>query len=473
VPIVLAPAGSAKPPAVAAFTICVQDTAGSPSCTGTAKSSFAGNTQSTIQLSVINSNSSTVSLASADIVVPDQLKVEQGTAAPSKYVSTSGQHILFSGINLPKGKSFTATFAADVACGGTFDWSMSQVATDGSGTSFTYTATPTTTTTIQTACHLAFVAQPTDTKTGDTIVNRLPQADQSVTVGLFDNDGNPLGSCPVGYGTDCKVNVASIQPGVTGTTTRSLAGGGPLASFDDLTITNTALATQYNLTATGVGGFAPTVESASFLIAKDVTPATCSQGNCSKNQQRLDGDNLTPSFVDVQGVTNFNFMTLAPFTFGAVPDGCTGRKDLGVAGFAESDGRSGTVSTLTINFYVNMDNLKANYGANTGQQFVPICVGARPVDSNGVAHDCDDASFPSTPWTGDEINKTTGKFTGKTAPAVCNADGYYWGIIGSYQDKLPGSNPIVTSWNGQNIGGQNYRDFVMSVPPGWDYRGGP
>jgi hypothetical protein len=320
-------------------------------------------------------------------------------------------------------------------------------------------------------------------------VNRLPQTDQSVTVGLFDNNGDPLGACPVGYEDGCSVDVASKPDGVAGTTTQPLVGG-DLASFDDLSITNSALATQYNLTASGHGGFAdlttpssvPGATSSSFLIAQTVTGLNCADainGNgksCSTNGiQKLSG-NGADSFVDLTSSDGFNFMTLSPFTLTHTPDGCAGLaglKPIGVTGFAESDSRRPSSGTLTIRYYVNKDLLSARYGKNVGNQFVPMCVGARPVDSAGLIHDCNDPTYTSTPWQGDGIT-TGGKFTGKPAYAVCDADGYYWGIISSYQDKLDATaNPTVTNWGGTQILGDNYRFFDMSIPPGWDWRSGP
>jgi hypothetical protein len=480
--VLLVPAGGAKPPPVTNFDLCVQNaTSGTPapacSATGSA-SSFAGNSIAKIQLTVTNDRTSTVSLGSADVNVPPQLKVVPGSGLPASNVGTLDQTIQIRNISLNKGQSFVATFNVDVACGGTGAWtSLSQSAfnsTDGSGTSFGLLTASSTglSSSITTACHLAFVDQPTDTASGQPIADGGASQGGPVTVGLFDNDGNAMTSCPVGYST-CSVDVDSTPTGVTGTTTQPLSGTGFLASFGNLSITNTALATQYNLTASGDGSFAPQVTSGSFLIATTVHGLTCSGGTCSQSQQQLDGPGLTSSFVDVQGVTNFDFMTLSPYTLGQVPNGCIGRKDLGVAGYAESDGRSGRIGTLTINFYVNYDNIKARYGANTGQQFIPICVGARPVDSNGVVHDCNDSGFVSTGWVGDEINSSTGRFTGKTATAVCNADGYYWGIIGSFQDKITAGNPVVSAWSGTTVSGVNYRKFTMSIPPEWDWRSGP
>jgi len=499
VPVFLAPAGSAKPTPTANFEICVQNaTSGPPapacSLTGSA-SAFTGNLVSTIQVTITNDRSSTVSLGSANIAVPSELKVIPDSGSPASNVTASTtQTVAVRNISLNKGQSFVARFKVGTACGGSADWSVGQqafTATDGTGTTFGLVTGSSTglQSTISTMCHLAFVQQPTDTTTGATIVNRLPQDDQSVTVRLFNNDGDPLGACPAGYESGCSVDVGSPQGAVAGTTTQPLVGGS-VASFTDLSITNSALATQYNLTASGHGGFAdlttpfsvPGATSSSFLIAQTVTGLTCADAtngngkNCSTNGAKEVSGAGAPSYVDLTSSDGFNFMTLSPFTLTHTPDGCSGLAGLqpiGVTGFAESDSRRPSSGTLTIRYYVNKDLLSARYGKNVGNQFVPMCVGARPVDGAGVIHDCNDPTYTSSPWLGDGLT-AGGKFTGKPAYAVCDTtDGYYWGIISSYQDKLAASNPIVTNWGGTQIGGDNYRFFDMTIPPGWDWRSGP
>jgi hypothetical protein len=496
VSVLLVPAGGAKPPPVTSFEICVQNAATAtpaPACSavGTA-SDFTGNTTVTVKLTITNDRASTASIGSANIAVPPELKVIDGSGSPAANVDTShGQTIQVRNISLNKGQSFVANFNVGVACGGTGVWTPASqqafTSTNGTGTTFglldgSSTGLPSN---ISTQCHLAFVQQPTDTTSGHAIVNRLAQPDQSVTVGLFKNNGDPLGACPAGYESGCSVDVASSPSGVAGSTTQPLVGGG-VASFADLSITNSALATQYNLTAIGHGGFAPLTTSlpspgatsSSFLIADTVTSLSCPGSSCTtgNGHQVLNGGTLGQSWVDVTSSTGFNFMTVSPFTLSTrenPPAGCAGIKSFPVTGFAESDNRQEGSGTLTIRYYVNKDLLSATYGKNVGNQFIPMCVGARPVDlSSGTIHDCNDPTYPSTAWKGDGI--TGGKFNGKPADAICDDDGYYYGIISSYQDKLDATaNPTVTNWGGTQIGGDNYRFFDMSIPPGWDWRSGP
>jgi hypothetical protein len=489
VPILLAPAGSAKPSPKTDFEICVQNATGgvvSPDCSAAGtSSSFAGKSSATIQLSVINDPASTTQLTAATITVPPQLRVIANTATPTKYVSSSGQTISFSGLNLPGGKSFTATFQVNVACGGTADWSSQPQV---SGNSFQYQNTKSTgvPSEIHTACHLGFFKQPTDTQNASSpplvpphfIRDAGASSGDPVQIVLFNETGGQIG-CPTGW-DNCSVTVGKAQSTGTlnGTVTKQLSA----ASFGDLTMEiGTDLADQFNLTATAVDAFAPPVLSSSFLVAQTVAGLSCndaSNGNgksCTTNGIQKVSGNGADSFVDLTSSDGFNFMTLSPFTLAnrTLPTGCAGLpvdKPLGITGFAESDSRRPGSGTLTIRYYVNKDLLSARYGKNVGNQFVPMCVGARPVDSEGVIHDCDSTHLG---WQGDGIT-SQGKFTGAPAYAICDADGYYYGIISSYQDKLDATaNPTVTNWGGTQIGGNNYRFFDMSIPPGWDWRSGP
>ena len=486
--ILLVQAGSAARPPVTKFEICIQDSSGSPACGGTASSVLPGNSTVALKLSVENDGTSTTSIGSANINVPTQLLVVSGSGAPSSNVTTSGQQIRIRGVKIQPGKSFVATINVNVACGGQFSWPAQQAASGDNlaGTSFAYQPDSSTgvSTSITTACHLAFVTQPTDTTTGAKIADSGASTGGPIKVGLFNGatgTASPMTSCPVGYLT-CSVDINRVLPDGTFTNgadalMQPLTGSPFVATFSNLSIAIANTPEQFRLTAATHDTFAPLVNSGSFLIADEVSPVSCTSGQCSLSQKQLKHTGLADSFADLVGVQNFGFMTLSPFTLNTVPQGCTGRLDLGVTGFAESDSRNGGSGSMTIRFYVNHDILQARYGKNVGQQFIEICAGGRPVDTaTGVIHECTDPGYDvvggnTHGWVGDEVK--AGKFTGKPIKAVCNADGYYWGILGSYQDKLPTGNPVVTGWGGQNIGGDNYRFFDINVPAGWDWRSGP
>ena len=488
--VLLVPTGGATRPPMTKFEICVQNaTTNLPTCGGVATSTFDGNTVATVNVAVENDGSSTTALQSANINVPDQLKVVSGSGLPTDNVTVSGQQIQVRGIKVQPGKSFTASFQVDVACGGQFPWPAQQAASGDNltGTPFDYQSgsstgvTTSITTTATIGCHLGFVTQPTDTATESTITDVGASKGGPIKVGLFvGTSTTPMTTCPVGYAT-CSVDIDSAPVGVN-TETQPLDSS-LVASFSDLSISipSSDVADQFNLVASGHGSFAPAVTSSSFLIAQTVTALQCPGNSCTtgSGHQVVSGSNLNlaDSFVDVSSSNGFTFMTLSPFTLvNAQPHaGCQGLQPLNVTGFAESDSRLPGSGTLAIRYYVNKDILSARYGKNVGNQFAPMCVGARPVDTvTGAIHDCSDQGpWNNGPWLGDGIT-STGKFTGKSALAVCDTDGYYWGIISSYQDKLDATaNPTVTNWGGTQINGDNYRFFDMSIPPGWDWRSGP
>jgi hypothetical protein len=501
--ILLVQAGSAARPPVTKFEICVQNATNgtpTPTCGGAATSVFDGNTVATLNVSVENDGTSTTAIQSANINLPSQLIGVATSGSPSDNVTVSAsnlQVVQIRGVKIQPGKSFVATFQVDVACGGQFSWDASEAASGDNltGTPFGYQTSPSSTgvstsitTNATTGCHLGFAAQPTDTKTGSKIWDAGASQGGPIKVGLFlGTSTTPMTSCPVGYST-CGVNIDS-PAGLSGTTTQPLSSS-LVASFPDLSLTIPAdhVADQFNLEAIGdPGPFAPPVTSSSFLVAQNVAGFDCTGNSCTlpPGHAKVSGSNLTDSFVDVGTSAGFTFMTLSPFTVGTTPLGCTGRVPLPVAGFAESDGRQEGSGTLTIKYYVNKDVLSSTQGKNVGNQFTPICVGGRPVDiATGAIKDCGPLEATTANpsgvggstygWKGDALNPSTHKFTGgPPVNAVCNSDGYYWGIIGSFQDNIPAGNPVVTGWGGTSINSTNYREFDMTIPPGWDWRSGP
>lgn len=487
VPIFLAQAGSAARPPVYKYSVCVQNASNSPTCGTVANSVFNGNTPSTVvNVTVANDSTSTDAIQSANINLPDQLNLVAGSGSPSANVTTGAQQVQIHGVRIQPGRSFVATFQVNTACGGQFTWPAQQAYTgdNATGTPFGAPSSSTgLTTSLNTGCYLAFIGQPTDTQN-----NVAPISDSGagnggpVTVGLYrSSDNSRMSSCPTGFTTTCNVVIdrtpadGTLSNGVD-SKTQPLSGSPLLATFSHLSINIASTPEQFRLTATGTGGFAPTVNSNSFLIADDVSSVDCPGGSCQLNNKKLTGSTLVDSFADLTGASGFTFMTLSPYTLGdRVPAGCANRISAGVAGFAESDGRA-PGSPLTIRYYVDKDQLKARYGKNVGEQFIPMCAGGRPVDpTTHQAIDCtqlDTVGGNSHGWAAQKLTNK-GTFAGVEQNAICDADGYYWGILSSYQDKIPAGNPFVTGWGGQNINGKNYRFFDIFIPGNWDWRSGP
>jgi hypothetical protein len=492
VPIVLAPAGSAKPQPVRNFEFCVQNATTltpTPACSqfGTS-SSFAGATNGAkVQVTIINDGSSTDTIGSANVVVPSQLRIDTtaGTPAPSANVSVAGQTVQIRSVTIRPGRSFVATFFVDTACSGTgLAWSAQANTSSGfTGTeTFAYQSALSTgtSTDLATGCHLGFAAQPTDTEIGQPIKDGGGSVGGDVKVALYQGatGTTPMTTCPYGTG-NCSVTVSVAPTPATfgGTKTKSMQTdggiGGLAAAFGDLSITDStaSLPETFGFSASGDASLAPSVSSNSFVIA--LYAAHCSP-SCSLTQKNLPGfGGDVDSFADLTGATGFTFMTLSPYSLTATPDGCQNRKDLGVAGFAETDGRA-PGGTMTIRYYVNMNAIKARYGKNVGAQFIPICAGGKPV-IDGAAKNCvelEGAGGSAHGWIGDSL--TAQKFDGGSSHhAVCAADGFYWGILGSFQDNIPAGNPVVSAWGSQTINNVTYRYFDITVPPEWDWRSGP
>jgi len=494
VPVLLAPAGSAKPTPIRNFEICIQNATTAtpaPSCSsfGTDSAFDGAVAGAKVQLTLTNDAASTDTIQSANVTVPAQLRVDTSAGAPTPgTVTASGQTIQIRGVSVRPGRTFVATFFVDTACSGTgLAWSAQPKASGdwtGSNTFGLVSGASTgTTTDLSVGCHLGFATQPNDTQVGMPILDGGGSQGNDIKVALYSGASGttPMTTCPFGTG-NCSVTVGVAPTPTTfgGTKTKTMqtdasVGNALVAAFDDLTITDSTvnLPEAFTLSASGDASLAPSVPSNAFMIA--LYAQHCSS-SCSLLQKLLPGvGSNVDSFADLTGVTGFTFMTLSPYALGAnSPAGCQNRKAIAVAGFAETDGRA-PGGTMTIRYFVSMNAIKARYGKNVGQQFIPICAGGQPVDSQTYkAKNCidvDGLNGSAHGWVGDRL--TNQQFDGHPANAVCDADGFYWGILGSFQDNIPAGNPFVSAWGSQTINNVTYRYFDITVPPEWDWRSGP
>jgi hypothetical protein len=391
-------------------------------------------------------------------------------------------------LNLAPGSHATVTFSVQAPCtGGSFTWPnpATKQSNDFNGTGNDFNS-PTsfagkTSTLGGVGCYLGFLNQPEATQVGMTITDAIGSAGGAIKVGLFNGDGNPMTTCPVAA-ANCKVTITTTPTasGFAGTKTQPLLqdnAGNLVASFGDLSIGGIAagqLPKTFTLNAgSSFTSAAPNGEDVSdpFEIALEI--ADCSTG-C--NVHGLGLGNTGSSLLDFSTSSDYGFVILDPTTIAPTDGGCENWSSVGVPGFVSTDQRGAGVSGMTITYYVPMKAIQAKYGKNVGQQIIPICVGAKPV-VNGVVTDCQhNGDSPGTNfngWVDDTLTGTPGSFTGLQSRAVCNSDGFYYGIIGSKQDPIDASaNPIISSFSSGTINGTNYRALVMSVPGDWDYKGG-
>ena len=266
-----------------------------------------------------------------------------------------------------------------------------------------------TTTNLTTGCHIGFASQPGDTQIGATITDQGASNGGAIKVGLFDQSNHAI-SCPLANSVGCgNITITKNETdGTLGGTTNVAMSNAGQASFSNLAISSVASGTcpnSFSFSATADSGIATnTATSGSFNLV--LYAQHCTSG-CSFTQKLLPG--AINSFADLTGGTSFDFMTLSPYSLSSratLPAGCQHRLDLGVTVFAETDGRNAN-GTLTLTFDVNMNNIKAKYGNNVGQQFIPMCAGGKPVDP--ITHKAIDGTTvdgvggSAHGWTGDRL----------------------------------------------------------------------
>lgn len=494
--VVLVPTGSAKAPSsgVKVYTACLSQ-GQSLSTSGCNPSSLPGGSTVGLTITITNSPTSTQTLGSVNLDGPvdasgNPLLPYVGTP---RYVSGTGgfgtntaAELQLRNLNLAAGSSVAVAFQVTTPCtGSNLAWTIAAKQSNnfsGTGNDFQQPAAITSGI-ASPGCYLGFVNQPADTQVGQTITDQVGSSGAPIEVGLFGSDGKPMQTCPVAA-TSCTATITDVPQSSTagsfsGTTTQPLSpdsSGNLVASFGDLSIggiATTSLPAQFTLHASSsFTAAAPAGQDTSNPFDIVLDTVDCTSG-CSVNNLGLGGKG--DSLLSFSTTSDYGFVILNPGTPAPTDGGCANWTSIGAAGFSETDQRTSSSGGMTVTYYVPMNKIKAAYGVNVGQQFIPMCVGAMPV-VNGVVTPCYEAGGTvgqtTGGWLGDQLGPGS-LFTGSQVPATCNSDGFYYGIIGSFQDPIdPSANPTVTSWSSGTINGTNYRAFVMSVPSDWDYKGG-
>lgn len=493
--VVLIPTGSASVTTIKVYDLQLGSTGSG--CSTPGDSCLPGATLATMTLNITNDQASNTTLGSVNFDAPSALPIDTSVAhSPTTTAgnvqltakSGTGGELQIRNLNLAPNSSATVTYYVDSPCSGSgLSWSAFAKQSNnfnGSGNDFTLNNSGSAGLTSDIApggCHVGFYNQPTDTKVGGTITDVAGSAGAPIKVGLYNSSNQLLQSCPVQSCT------ASISASTGSPDAGSLSGGGAvafaydagegglIASFGSLSITGvTHFPESFTLTASGLNTSAT---SQPFNIVNYT--ADCSSGSCTlgslDNPANLGGGG---GAVFITTSTGFTFLELNPSDpLTSTPAGCQSFIGTGAEGLVETDGRTDPNASMTVTYYVPQKLIQARYGKNVGQQFIPICAGLKQVVTNSVtgavsAQSCSPAGDTSQGWLGDELSG--GLFDGNPngpVPAVCGSDGYYWGILPSFQDKVPPGGPVVTGWNSITIGGTAYRYFVITVPPGWDMIG--
>lgn len=345
-------------------------------------------------------------------------------------------------------------------------------------------------------CLLAWTVQPSNAKVTDTITDTPFSAESgapssSVQVTVVDNNGHTV--------TNARGTVSLAR-----TTNAGVFDNPPCASFlsnasvslSQGTATFTGLSANcsgklFTLTATSSAGYTSAV-SGSFSIFQTYVPCDTSNPNC-RSTLNLGGNGNAGLTTSTSGA--FTFIALAGGAQVKPDSGCENWKGPFTNGFREVDQSGGNGTTKTFTYFVSQSLLKAKYGKNTGQQFVPLCAGGEAFVA-GVPAPC--WTGPATGgWWGESLN-ADGTISGILKQASCNGDGLWWGFMPSFQDfnnpnfgglNTPppsdfswSTNPVVTGWSsctagstcpvGVGTAGTTYRSFSLSVPYPWDWGGG-
>jgi hypothetical protein len=347
-------------------------------------------------------------------------------------------------------------------------------------------------------CKLVFTVQPSNAVAGDLITDtafsgQTHAVGNAVQVTAEDSTGatitNARGTVSLAKNAGAFDNACtSFLSGASASLSHGVATFGSLsAACSGKLFTLTASLTGYT---SGVSG--------TFSIFQSYVPCNTGNPNCNST---LDLGGAGDSGLTTSTSGSFTFLALAG---GAVTLPGTGTSGAVICqywkgpltnGFREVDQGSGS-GTKLFTYYVNQAQIKARYGKNTGQQFVPFCAGGAKVDSSGNVVYCTTPGSQDG-WWGESLN-ADGSISGTLQQAICGDDGLWWGFMPSFQDvnnqNFAGlntgppsgfswsTNPIVTGWGsctagstcpaGVGSGGATYRFFNVSIPSPWDWGGG-
>jgi hypothetical protein len=427
----------------------------------------------------LNNLSANQSLGSANVTAASNstgaFTITGATGAPVAATQTYPTSLLMlRNLNIAPGGSLTVHMSVNTPCAaGPYTWGIRAKQSNDfngpPGNDFTLQANGSNlTTTISAGCHLAFLTQPASTDVNAIITDTAYNPNvtggagspQYVAVELVDSSGNQI---PSATGTVTLTRVAGTGGSfATADTTASFDTNG-VATFTTLKSSASGTDLQLKAQASGYGDSDPS----------SVFDITTGGQNCVGQPVCSFSTPLTNAQVDTTGTGDFDFIaiqdtTTIPASVTANNGGCEHFIGTGT-GFEESDQRNADGS-LDFTYSIPDRLLKRAYGPNYGQPNVPFCAGGKVVDP--ITHEtlaCDPST--QTPWHGRHLG-TDGKFDGTYRNAVCGADGYWWGILGTKQDPNPpidpSFDPRVTGWGSSPDG--TLRTFNLHVTPYWDWR---
>lgn len=488
--VVLAPTGSAKPPtaSIKLYQMCLTAGNGLSPCTtwdtsGGAVSTVAGS-HAEMQVTMHNDATSNVTLGSANLTVPAGLGLTIDTAGStgetnySTYASTSTSTTLqLRNLNLAANGQVTVAFfvnSSSATCGeGTWGMQVKQSNDfNGTGNDFSPpTKSSGLTSLITSGCHLAWKYQPASadqsTPITDTAFTQSGINVHSVAVQILDGSNQPLnlnsGTVTLAVtgsfddcGTDC-------TPQFTGTSATFQSGTATfpkfMSAYTGIGFTATASALGLNTPASSP----PFVIQTNGVDCVGQNPCTVS-GSVGNGQVTINANGGKFLYLAVSSTQLPSSVTQG--------GGCDSFIGTGTS-FTESDARNGD-GTLDITISIKNKDLKRVYGPNYGQPNVPICAGVKRLDADNNPVECSNDPLGGFA----DRHLTNGIFDGTYGTAVCGAGGYWWGVLGTFQDPLSLGfdstlQPLITAWGSSPDG--VYRTFTVHepgastfAPSGWD-----
>jgi hypothetical protein len=395
------------------------------------------------------------------------------TASQGDATVASGGVLQLRNLNLAPGGTANVDITVKTPCaGGSYTWSIlakqSNSFNGPPGNDYTLqTAGSNLVTAVAGTCKLVWVTQPANAVVNAVITGTAGDpSGPSVSVQAVDANNVPLTSAT---GTVTLAKTAgsfNSSGGFTGTQANLVNGVASFSSFK-----STAPGSGLMVQASSPGYVStPLNEGGPFNI-------TSSGVNCvGLDPCLLDanlGGNTSVNAAATGGA--FTFLGLnassVPASVMAPGGGCQYFVTVGAGAFEMIDNRAGPGE---LRFTYNVPTKLIQKSPNNGQPFIPLCAGAKrlvnnqPVDCNPNAQPGD----PDGPWLGKGLNPD-GTFNGSLRYAVCGEGGFWWGVMGSFQDPIdPSLNPTITGWGSTTIGNTSYRQFFLRVPNGWDWRVG-
>jgi hypothetical protein len=375
-------------------------------------------------------------------------------------------------LNLAPGGTANVDIAVKTPCaGGSYTWGMiakqSNDFNGPPGNNFTMqTGGSNLVTALAGSCKLVWVTQPANAVVNTVITGTAGDpSGPSVSVQAVDANNVPLTTATGAVTLTKTAGSFTSSGGFSGTQANLVNGVASFSGFKS-TATGTSLMVQasspgYVSTPLNEGGPFTITSTGASCIGLDPCLLDSNFGNSPVNAAATGG---AFTFLGLNAST-------VPGSVIAPGGGCQYFVSVGAGPFEAIDNRTGAGE---LRFTYNVPTKLIQKSPNNGQPFIPLCAGAKrlvnnqPVDCNPNAQPGD----PDGPWLGKGLNPD-GTFNGSLRYAICGEGGYWWAVMGSFQDPINASlNPTITGWGGTTIGNTSYRQLFLRVPNGWDWRVG-